>query len=275
MPSTQRRGHVPKLPPVHPFDSQYGTDTGGLIPQSSLLTGHPNDAHITAYYAIAPSILDSMVDLWQQSSPLYPIDAYTFLDVGAGKGRAMLTASLHPFREVVGIEINPTLAEIARENVRRFADHPGSSPLAPVTLVEADALEAPLPSTPTVCFFFHPFEAPVVRRFLARVESHFAERPGSFDLLYVNAEHAAVLDRNPAFARLFNGMVPMSAGDHLADLAEIAEQKEYGSTGDEFCTIFVLLGVGVLPRAATYCTGRLRSVTGQPRLSSPRSVRSS
>ena len=248
MPPIQRRvrttrSKLPKAPPVYPFDRQYGTDTGGLIPRTSLLTGHPNDAHITAYYAIAPSILDGILDLWQQTSPPYPIDAYTFLDVGAGKGRAMLTASLHPFREIVGIEINPTLAGIARANLRLFADHPDSSPLAPVTLLQADALEAPLPSTPTVGFLFHPFEAPVLRRFLARIESHFAERPGSFDLLYVNAEHASVLDRNPAFTRLFNGMIPMSAEDHLADLAEIAEQTEYGSTGDEFCTIFRFNGL--------------------------------
>ena len=237
------RGRQPKTAPVHPFDRQYGTDTGGLIPHDSLLTGHPNDAHITAYYAIAPSILDGIVDLWQQSSPPYPIDAYTFLDVGAGKGRAMLTASLHPFREVVGIELNPALAAIARENLHRFAEHAAASPLAPLRLIEADALEAPLPSTPTVGFLFHPFEAPVLRRFLARVQSHFAQRPGSFDLLYVNAEHAAVLHRNPAFTSLFNGMIPMSAEDHLADLAEIAEQKEYGSTGDEFCTIFRFNGL--------------------------------
>jgi hypothetical protein len=111
-----------------------------------------------------------------------------------------------------------------------------------MTLIEADALEAPLPSTPTLAFMFHPFEAPVLRRFLARVEQHYADRPGAFDLLYVNAEHASVLDRNPAFTRMFNGMVPMSSEDHLADLAEIAEQKEYGSTGDEFCTIFRFTG---------------------------------
>ncbi len=249
MASTERRirrprAGTPKIPPVHPFDRQYGTDTGGLIRRSSLVTGHPNDAHITAYYAIAPSILDGIVDLWQQTSPPYPIDAYTFLDVGAGKGRALLTASLHPFREVVGIEINPMLAAIARENLRRFADHPDAHPLASATLIEGDALEAPLPSTPTVGFLFHPFEAPVLRRFLARIERHFEQRPGSFDLLYVNAEHAAVLDRNPAFVRLFNGMIPMSAKDHLADMAEIAEQKEYGSTGDEFCTIFRFEGLG-------------------------------
>ncbi len=234
--------HEPKPAPIHPFDRLHGTDTGGLIPGATLVTGHPNDAHITAYYAIAGSILDGMVALWLQSNPPYEIDRYTFLDVGAGKGRALLSAALHPFREAVGIEMNPLLAAIARANIRLFEASPNASPLAPITLLEADALEAPLPSTPTLAFMFHPFEAPVLRRFLARVEQHYADRPGSFDLLYVNAEHASVLDRNPAFTRLFNGMVPMSPEDHLADLAEIAEQKEYGSTGDEFCTIHRFTG---------------------------------
>lgn len=234
--------HTPKMPPVHPFDRLYGTDTGGLIPRTSLLTGHENDAHITAYYAVAQSILDTLIDLWQQSLPPHGIDAYTFLDVGAGKGRAMLCASMHPFLQVVGIELNPGLAAIARANIRAFERHPEANALAPITLLEGDALEVPLPSSPTVAFLFHPFEAPVLRRFLARIESLYADRPSHFDLLYVNAEHASILDRNEAFQRVFNGMVPMSPEDHLADLAEIAEQKEYGSTGDEFCTIFRLVG---------------------------------
>ncbi len=247
MPSPKRTARIIPIDshrpgPVHPFDRLHRTDTGGLIPHAGLLTGHPHDAYITAYYAVAPSILDAIVDLWLQTQPPYPIDAYTFLDVGAGKGRAMLTASLHPFRQVVGIELNPALAAIARDNIRLFGESAHASPLAPVSLLEADALAAPLPSGPTVAFMFHPFEAPMLRRYLALVEEHFIQRPGAFDLLYVNAELTAVLDRNPAFKRLFNGMIPMSPEDHLADLAEIAEQKEYGSTGDEFCTIYRLVG---------------------------------
>jgi SAM-dependent methyltransferase len=247
MPATRKRAKVspiraPKPAPIHPFDRLHATDTGGLIPRAGLVTGHANDLHITAYYAVAPSILDALIGLWMQTPPLYDIDRYTFLDVGAGKGRALLCASLHPFREAVGIELNPALAAIARDNIRAFVSSANASPLAPITLLEADALEAPLPSTPTVAFMFHPFEAPVLRRFLARVEQHYVERPGSFDLLYVNAEHASVLDRRAGFTRLFNGLVPMSPDDHLADLAEIAEQKEYGSTGDELCAIYRFSG---------------------------------
>jgi hypothetical protein len=34
----------------------------------------------------------------------------------------------------------------------------------------------------------------------------------------------------------------MSPDDHLADLAAIAQQKEYGSTGDELCSLYRYTG---------------------------------
>ena len=246
MPSKRRSArvhpiHAPKPRPVHPFDRLYGTDTGGLIPASELLTGHPNDAHLTAYYAVAPSILNALLDLWLRTKPAYAIDRYTFLDLGAGKGRALMTASLHPFREVVGIELNPKLAAIARANLSSFEQNAAS--LAPATIVQGDVLEEPLPISPTLAFLFHPFEAPVLSRLIQRMERSYASQEtsqGSLDVLYINAEHASVLDNNPCFHRLFYGLVPMSAEDHLADLAEVAEQKEYGSTGDELCAIYRL-----------------------------------
>lgn len=230
---------APRPAPVHPFDRTHGTDTGGLIPRAGLLTGHASDAHITAYYAVAPSILDALIDFWLGTHPALPIDHYTFLDIGAGKGRALFTAAQHPFRQVVGIELNPALAAIARANKLAFESSPAADSLAPVNVLEGDALEVPLPAGPIAAFLFHPFEAPLLRRFLARVVQHCAG--SSLDVLYVNAEHAAIFDRNPAFTRVFYGMIPMSAEDHLADLAEIAEQKEYGSTGDELCAIYRLI----------------------------------
>ena len=233
---------VPETPPdpIHPFDQQHGIETGGLIPATALQTGHANDRHITAYYGVAPSILDALIERWLETKPLFSIDHYTFLDVGAGKGRALLVASLHPFHRVVGIELNAALAAVARSNLAAFPQ--AASPLAPVDLIEGDALAAPLPDTPTLAFLFHPFEAPVLRKFLARLVQAFHGRAGHLDVLYVNAEHAAVFDRNPAFTQLFAGLVPMSTGDHLADLAAIATQTEYGSTGDELCGIYRYTG---------------------------------
>ena len=117
---------VPPAPsaPVHPFDACYGTDTGGLIRGEDLASGHEADKWITAYYAVAPSILNQMIDLWQASRPPLVIDRYTLLDIGAGKGRAIMTSAQHPFRQVLGMELNPRLAAIARTNIATFLSSP-------------------------------------------------------------------------------------------------------------------------------------------------------
>ena len=234
--------------PVHPFDQLRDTDTGGLIPARDLLTGHPSDRHVTAYYAVAPSILRTLLDRWQhRTAPPFPLDRYTFLDIGAGKGRAMLVAAEAPFHQVLGVELNPDLATIAERNL-----HQAQSPIAlangapellsPITLLRGDALEISLPETPTLLHLFHPFEAPILRKLLGRIETAFLDRPRQLDLLYVNAEHATVLTRNPAFQLLWSGIVPMSTEDHIADLQAIATQLDYGSTGDEQCAIYRYIG---------------------------------
>ncbi len=232
--------------PIHPFDLAHGVDTSGLVPAKQLVTGHPNDEHVTAYYGVAPSILRALVAEWRATPPPEPIGSYTFVDVGAGKGRAMLVASELPFRHVIGIELNPAMAAIAQCNLDLWLGahltDPTAPPLAPTDLLEQDALAFELPRTPTLLFLFHPFEAPVLRSLLRRIETQFADRPGELDLLYVNAECAVVLDRNPAFKRLWVGAVAMSPEDHVADVAAIAMQKEYGSTGDEECAIYRYVG---------------------------------
>ncbi len=232
--------------PIHPFDEVHGVDTSGLVPAADLLTGHPNDTHVTAYYGVAPSILRALITVWRESPPPAPIHRYTFVDIGAGKGRAMLVASELPFHAVVGVELNPALAAIARANLAAWqtaheAD-PTAPAVAPADVVEADALSVDLPTTPTVLFLFHPFEAPVLKALLRRIETAFATRPGKLDLLYVNAECADVLDRHPGFTLLWEGKLAMSAEDHIADLAAIAQQAEYGSTGDEICAIYRYTG---------------------------------
>jgi len=239
----------PTALPIHPFDQIHGVDTSGLVPARHLLTGHPNDEHITAYYGIAPSILRSLIDRWRETIPPHPISSYTFVDIGAGKGRGVLVASQYRFRKVLGVELNPQLAGIARANVDRWtrahASDPSADPIAAIEIVEQDALEFELPATPTVIFFFHPFEAPVLEQFLERIHAQLAPRPRSratLDILYANAECAALLDHHPAFTQLFRDHVKMTPEDHAADLEAIALQEEYGSTGDEECAIYRYTG---------------------------------
>jgi SAM-dependent methyltransferase len=234
-----------KTPPaIHPFDQRHGTDTSGLLPGTTIVRGTSAKAEeLTAYYGVAPTILHSLLDHWlQRSEPGAPIENTVFFDVGAGKGRAVLLASQYPFLRVEGVELNPELAQIAQANIGLWAKDSQAEALAPLALHHADATTHPLPEAPTVAFLYHPFELPILRRFLAHVEKSLTRHPHPFDLLYANAEHGSLLDRHPAFRRIWMGRVAMSTEDHIAELAAIAGQDEYGSTGDELCGIYRYTG---------------------------------
>ena len=245
---------APRRPAVHPFDVAHGTETSGLLSGNVIARGTTHEAaDLTAYYGIAPSILRALLDLWlQQLHPLAPIERTIFLDVGAGKGRAMLVSSEYPFLRVEGVELNPKLTSVARRNITLWESAQQSEMLAPLALHEDDATRMPLPQEPLLAHLFHPFEDRLLRRFLRHVEKDLNAHPRPFDLFYVNAEHDSLLDHHPAFDRIWIGRVPMSPEDHIADLAAIAQQKEYGSTGDELCAIYRFRKSGTKTARRTY-----------------------
>lgn len=149
----------------HPFDEQCGVRTSGLIAGRHLKSGHRNDRHATAYYGVAPSVFQSLLRRWRQSRPALSIEEVSFLDVGAGMGRAMLLAAEQPFRRVIGVELHPTLVRIARKNLSIWRK--AERTRAPMRMVRGDAVEFPLPEGPCLAFLFNPFGAPVMRRLLA------------------------------------------------------------------------------------------------------------
>ncbi len=226
----------------HPFDLEFGVRTSGLVAGRHLGFGHRSDRHFTAYYAVAPSVFQGMIARWRRCRPVAPIDAYTFVDVGAGMGRAMLLASAYPFRAVVGIELHPTLARIGRGNLASW--RAAGRALAPMRMHCRDAAEFPLPPDPCVAFLFNPFGAPVLRRLLRAWGRNLAQRAGQLDILYVNNEQESVLEREPGFARLFLGQVRRSHADAVTDRTILKQQPdaEYAATGWEDCSIYRWVG---------------------------------
>jgi len=62
--------------------------------------------------------------LFREMMSALPIayERFTFIDIGSGKGRALLMAAEYPFRRIVGVELLPELHAIARENIAKCAD---------------------------------------------------------------------------------------------------------------------------------------------------------
>ena len=222
----------------HPFDLKWGVQTSGLIPGRFLKSGHTHDRQSTAYFGVAPSVFRALLRRWQRTKPAAAIEEFTFIDVGAGMGRAMLLAADHPFRRVVGIELNPILARVTEHNLEIW--QAAGRARTSMQVICGDAVEAPFPKRPCVVFLFNPFGASVMKRLLKRLAAAFADRAGQLDLLYVNNEQDGVIEGQRGFSRLFLGRERRSRADAIADHSIMANQPdgEYASANYEDCSIW-------------------------------------
>ena len=211
----------------HPFDVLHGVDTTGLVFGESLFDhrGHNTEsrgAHywVTGYYGVAPSAFRAaLVRLdvaWEQ---------FTFVDIGCGKGRAMLLALEHPFREVVGVELAPALAAVAEQNLNLF--HAAwKQPHVPTRVIAGDATQFDLPGGPLLLFLYHPFAGPVMKQFLAHIKAAMDAEPREIYLLYANPELAPDIVATPGFEQIWREVFPFDADDVRVD--------RFGSTYEQF-----------------------------------------
>ncbi|WP_334240650.1 class I SAM-dependent methyltransferase [Terriglobus sp. ADX1] len=231
----KRRGPTPR----HPFDLEHGTDTGNLIPGEDLETGHAHDRHITAYHGVAPSLFHKLMARWQTFAQ-HPVERTAFVDIGAGKGRAMFLAAEMPFRRIVGVELHPALATAARSNIEIWQ---AAHTTPPMRLEEADAMRLRMPAGPCLLFLFNPFDMVLMDRLLDRLQNIFRDRPGDLDLLYVNDEQRELMsDYHKGFRELWRGRIHHSREDRVADKAIIEHDAGdmYVTTGYEDCGIWRL-----------------------------------
>lgn len=234
---------------VHPFDAAYGVRTSGLIAGRHLGAGHRHDREITAYFGVAPSVFRRLVAKWQRDGRRAAMKQYTFVDVGAGMGRGMLLACEMGFSEVWGVELNPVLAAIARKNLQRWRVDGRLMEGQRLRLIEGDATELKLPAGPVLLFLFNPFEARVMGKFLRSVEAQravgdAAVNANPVELLYVNHEQEAVLEKRKLWERFFKGEVARTKADAIADHRIMAAQPdgEYTSGNAEECSGWLMLG---------------------------------
>lgn len=149
----------------------------------------PSLEHATHYEPTPVGQAEALLD----ASPLAPERA-TFVDLGAGMGRVVMLAARRPFRAVIGVEISPALAEIARENLATL--HDPTRVVRDVKIVRADAAEYAFPRGDLVVFMYNPFHGPVLDAVLANVRG-LADR--DVVLLYHTPVDRAAIDSTEAF----------------------------------------------------------------------------
>ena len=125
---------------------------------------------------------------------------FTFIDLGSGKGRTLLMASDYPFRRVLGVELLPSLNEIAKQNLAQY--HNESQKCFALESICADATTFTLPEGPLVIYLFNPFGESGVRRVLATLEESLDENPRPVHVIYHNPQHESVLIESGRLTRL-------------------------------------------------------------------------
>ena len=207
--------------PSHPFDVANGVDTSGLIGGGRLGDGHPNTRFATAYYGVQPSRLRAALAKWRDTPGTGASERYLFLDLGAGKGRAMLIASEIGFREIAGIELDGGLVKRGRQNLALWRQKGRAN--TPMSLVQSDVTEAPLPEGPLLVYLYNPFHAPVLERVLQRLQSMPGENV--VDILYMVPEQAEAFAGFSRFTLLWSEVFDMSEEDRIADLVSHSDER--------------------------------------------------
>jgi SAM-dependent methyltransferase len=162
---------------------------------------------------VPPSGFRAAISRWQSLGLRHGIEEYTFVDLGCGKGRAVLLASELGFREAVGVELNAGLAEIARENAVRWTA--AGKARSPIRIECRDATEVEWPSGPCLVYLYNPFAEPVMRAVVERLRERFGDRGDELEIVYQKPEQAASLEEN--FEMVWGGVCPLSEEDRVSD----------------------------------------------------------
>lgn len=171
-------------------DRRYGTDSGGYATLAELSIDSPNVEHGVHFEPVTRTYFDRML-----AAAGLDEARYTFVDLGCGKGRALLFAAEHPFARLVGVEFSVELAAAARENVRRYLAATGEADRFEIR--HEDAAGYRFPGGPLAIFLYNPFREAVLTEVVANLRAALAAEPREVAVLYRTPDHADVLDALP------------------------------------------------------------------------------
>jgi SAM-dependent methyltransferase len=177
----------PAPEPLDDFDVKNGTDTSGLVPLWKLSIASKNVRFCKGYLPTEQWELEAAVKTLDED-----ITSFTFVDLGCGKGRAVLIAARLGFRRAIGVEFAAELADIARKNIQIMG-------LTNASIVHGDATEFAFPEGDLVVFLFNPFGPEVMTKVAANLEQR---RQGKLYVIYAKPYFAHLFDASRAIKRL-------------------------------------------------------------------------
>jgi SAM-dependent methyltransferase len=179
------------------FDTSRRVQTSGTIALKGLtISGDASDS--SPYIPVRPSRARAALG----ALPVQDHNAYTFVDIGSGKGRMLLVAAEYPFRKIVGIEFAAELNDRAARNIASYRHY--KQRCQEIEALRMDAVDFRFPDGNLVLYFFNPFGPATMQRLLDELEQSLDRNPRDvlvvtvfpqFDSLFVATRHFKLFRR--------------------------------------------------------------------------------
>jgi SAM-dependent methyltransferase len=185
---------------VHPFDRAHGIEASGFEPTAEFAPGDVPASQVNPYGGSQPSIIRAVLGSLPDPA------RYAFVDIGCGKGRPLVVASEFPYLRVVGVELSPRLAQVARANAAAVAErHPDRTRIE-VQIGDATAVSPP--ADQVVYFLYNSFGRQLVKAMVENVERQLQGGLKHAFFICYNPVFGEVLDQSPHFARWSAQTIP-------------------------------------------------------------------
>tara|TARA_Y100000768_G_scaffold385972_1_gene373294 strand:+ start:193 stop:837 length:645 start_codon:yes stop_codon:yes gene_type:complete len=115
-----------------------------------------------------------------------------FIDVGCGKGKAVLLALDFNFKKIIGVEINKNLSKICNENIKNYKF---SKNKKNISIINKNALDYKV-TDENVFFFFDPFSENILNIFLKKIISSIKKRKRVIYIIYANPPKKNLILKN-------------------------------------------------------------------------------
>lgn len=160
------------------FEMKYGISTSSIIKREDLDISLESKEHSEEYKPTRIRHFRLLIrDLKLPENSV-------FVDMGSGKGRVLLKASLYKFKRITGVEISSRLCEIAKINISKFEKILNRRLY--VEIVNEDVLKYNIKNDENIFYFYNPFDNYVMEIIIERVMKSITANPRKVWLILNN-----------------------------------------------------------------------------------------
>lgn len=146
-----------------------GVETQRLVSLSALGHISENSKGAQPYQPITEPAFNALI----KALPIEPAEL-DFVDLGSGKGRALLLAARAGFRSIVGVEFSGELHQAATRNIAAALGHWPN--VEKIQLIHGDAMAYEPPEKGVLLYLYNPFDAsvmaPVIEKWCQSMQRH-------------------------------------------------------------------------------------------------------